>query len=237
MRDRRRRRHQLRAPAQNLDSFLDILTNTVGVLTFVGLFVSLVAVEASNVVRTPLASETEKVPQHFEVRGDRITHIDLDAVEREVERFNAALPDCIEPSLSVENGTNLDRFERQQLNAYLECVRIRTERRQNWRFETEHYQVYLGGGDRGGWTFLPLRGMRGESGTEIARERSQFRTFLGQLDPETEYLGFVVRPDGFKTFRKAREIAWEAGFDVGWVPINASNAISFNFTGRGIGVQ
>ena len=41
----RRRIRENNAPSQNLDSFLDILTNTVGLLMFIGLFISLLAVE------------------------------------------------------------------------------------------------------------------------------------------------------------------------------------------------
>lgn len=59
---RNRRARKISNPSQNLDSFLDILTNTVGVLMFIGLFVSLLAVEAGTIIRTPLRSETNKIP-------------------------------------------------------------------------------------------------------------------------------------------------------------------------------
>lgn len=47
-------------PIGNLDSFLDIMTNTVGVLMFVSLFITLVAVQSGTTIRTPLVSQTEK---------------------------------------------------------------------------------------------------------------------------------------------------------------------------------
>lgn len=73
---RRRQHKQHNPPTQNLDSFLDVLTNTVGVLMFVSLFVSLVAVESATIVRTPLVSSTQKTPQFFEIRGNRVVYID-----------------------------------------------------------------------------------------------------------------------------------------------------------------
>ena len=60
---RTRRYRQLNSPSQNLDSFLDILTNTVGVLMFISLFITVVAVESSTIVTTPLVSNTEKKPR------------------------------------------------------------------------------------------------------------------------------------------------------------------------------
>ena len=48
----RRRSIKSIVPSQNLDSFLDVLTNTVGVLMLVGLFISLVAVDSATIVPT-----------------------------------------------------------------------------------------------------------------------------------------------------------------------------------------
>ena len=70
----RRRRHNSK-PDQNLDSFLDILTNTVGVLMFIGLFISLLAVETGTVIRTPLQSQTRKIGKFFEVRNNQVFYL------------------------------------------------------------------------------------------------------------------------------------------------------------------
>ena len=62
MRSRGRRRSN--TIEQNLDSFLDVLTNTVGVLMFISLFVTLIATGGSSkskiTIQTPLSSDTDK---------------------------------------------------------------------------------------------------------------------------------------------------------------------------------
>lgn len=65
-------RRKLAVPGQNLDSFLDILTNTVGVLMFVSLFVTLIAVEADSIVRTPLATKTQKTQDFLRFEMEKL---------------------------------------------------------------------------------------------------------------------------------------------------------------------
>ncbi|MEO0849546.1 MAG: hypothetical protein AAFY50_24465, partial [Cyanobacteria bacterium J06648_1] len=79
MRSRARRRNN--SNSQNLDSFLDILTNTVGVLMFISLFATLIATGSSpktNItIQTPLSSPTEKESLWFEIQGNKVSHLNL----------------------------------------------------------------------------------------------------------------------------------------------------------------
>ena len=61
----KKRRQYLVLPnqSQNLDSFLDVMTNTVGVLVFICLFVYLVAAQATKTIRTPIVSQSDKTPR------------------------------------------------------------------------------------------------------------------------------------------------------------------------------
>ncbi len=88
----RKRRTRKPSPLnQNLDSFLDTLTNTVGVLMFVSLFISLIAVQSSKtrtvIVQTPLVTDTNKKPRFFEIRANKVIYIDDKQVDRQIEEF------------------------------------------------------------------------------------------------------------------------------------------------------
>ncbi|CCQ61967.1 hypothetical protein [Crocosphaera watsonii] len=94
---RTRRYRQLNSPSQNLDSFLDILTNTVGVLMFISLFITVVAVESSTIVTTPLVSNTEKKPRFFEVRNNKIYYIDDEEVDRQIAILTKIYQNVLSP--------------------------------------------------------------------------------------------------------------------------------------------
>lgn len=67
----------------------------------------------------------------------------------------------------------------------------------------------------------------GESVLDIAKADSQFRTFLagrGEYTKETSCLRFIVRPDAYRAFHKARQIARGAGWEVDWQPIEPGDA-------------
>ena len=76
-------------------------------------------------------------------------------------------------------------------------------------------------------------GCFGENGMEIQRPGSCFRRALQSHRPGRFYVSFGVWPDSYEVFRKARSLAWEAGYDVGWVPLATGEPIEL---GSGPGV-
>jgi len=58
----------------------------------------------------------------------------------------------------------------------------------------------------------------GESPDIIEKKDSDFQTELDKLNPQKDYIFFGVQKDSFEVFLKARQIAWERGFVVGWRP-------------------
>jgi len=67
----------------------------------------------------------------------------------------------------------------------------------------------------------------GESLLDIEKDDSQFRTFLagtGEYTKETTCLRFIVRPDAYRAFHRARQIARGAGWEVDWQPIEPGDA-------------
>lgn len=230
---RRKRSFKSHRPQQNLDSFLDILTNTVGVLMFISLFITLVAVQSSTIVRTPLVNQSDKRANFFEIRGNRVIYLDNKSATQQIEDFISNLPTCVEPSSSyLDTYSYLD-----ELRSYNNCVAEKIQQLKNFRAETKNYEIELVSLKSMSWKYSPKSTTRGESGTELAQPNSEYQKILAQLDLQKDYLAFLVRPDSFSTFRQARQIAWKAGFDVGWEPQTPESEIIFGSGGRAVGVQ
>jgi hypothetical protein len=205
-----KRRPRQRPQAQNLDSFLDIMTNTVGVLVFVLLFVTLAAADATVLVRTPLRASTEKVPVFFEVVDGRVVHMETGVANERVRAFMEGLP-----------RINLYNYE------YV-LGSMRT-----WSTSTGNYTVDLVGYSM---RYRANEGA-GESAKVVKDTASAYQRVLREMDPETEYLAFIVRPDGLEAFRAAREIATKRGLSSGWEPFTDEREITFGSNGREVGVQ
>ncbi|MBK4728501.1 hypothetical protein JJD41_01150 [Oxynema sp. CENA135] len=233
---RRRRIRQSGIPGQNLDSFLDILTNTVGVLMFVGLFISIVAVESGTIVRTPIVSETRKNAHFFEFRNNRIYFIDKQEAEREINQFFQSLPQCYEPYVPPAVDPAIVPYYLDLIEEYRRCLNAKTARVEQFSAETPAYEVRIKLNPNG-LIYLPKPEFSGETPQELRSPDSRFKQTLKQFDPKTDYLAFIVRPDSFEAFRAARKQAWNDGFDVGWEPLEPDSIIVFGSGGRAIGVQ
>jgi hypothetical protein len=77
-------------------------------------------------------------------------------------------------------------------------------------------------------------GHRGESAAEIQRPGSAFRRAISSpaKRPEDYVVSFSVWPDSYEVFRRARSLAWDAGFDVGWHPRGSGERIQLGYGQR-----
>ena len=232
MRTRTRRRNA--KPNQNLESFLDILTNTVGVLMFISLFVSLIAVEADSIVKTPLASETKKTARFFEIRENKVTYLNDQQVGEAMDTVVGNLPSCNKPDVDLGNAS---AEYSSGMQFYKSCVQNRANRLINFRTQTEFYNITMVDARTFTMRYDPILNKSGENAEELVLTDSKFNQVLAELDPQKDYLAFIVRPDSFSSFRTAREQAWEQGFQVGWEPHKTEDPIVFGSGGRAIGVQ
>ncbi|MFN4278912.1 hypothetical protein [Thermosynechococcus sp.] len=217
---RSRPRPQVRPPGQNLDSFLDVLTNTVGVMIFVCLFASLTAAVSPALVRTPIARETRKQVYFFECRENRAIPLEEDQAGEAIDRHLRRI---------TENPFADARQIQQQLESF--------------RHSTRYYNVRLNLVHSQGQPILqtlfePRDRTAGEFFSTLEKPTSNFRRTLDRLSPSQHSLVFFVRPDSFDCFRAARAIAWRSGFDVGWEPMAEGRAIIFvSGGGRRVTVQ
>lgn len=217
---RSRSRPQVQAPSQNLDSFLDVLTNTVGVMIFVCLFASLTAAVSPALVRTPIARETRKQVYFFECRENRALPLEEDQASEAIDRHLRRI---------TENPFADPRQIQQQLASF--------------RYSTRYYDVRLSLVRSQGQPILqtlfePRDRSGGESFSVLEKPSSNFRRTIDRLSPSQDSLVFFVRPDSFDCFRAARAVAWRSGFDVGWEPMADGRAIIFvSGGGRRVTVQ
>lgn len=234
---RNRARRISAVPGQNLDSFLDILTNTVGVLMFISLFVTLIATGSNSktklVIQTPLASETEKEPLWFEIRENKIFHLNKHKVDEEQYQLYGSLPYCVPPDSSILPG---DPSYIRMLNNYNSCRSSRIGRLRNFQVQTKNYNVRT---VNGSLLFEPILTAEGETAEQLRAKNSEFNQVLANFNPDKQYLAFIVRPDSdsFTIFRLARKQAWERGYQVGWEPHPEDIPIQFGEGGRAVGVQ
>jgi hypothetical protein len=235
---RRNPRYHRALPEQNLDSFLDVMTNTVGVLMFIGLFLSLVTVESASVIRTPMAKPTNKIARLFELRGDRLHYVDTDKVQGALEDQLKNEEPCREPQKPSGQSATIYNDYLQKLSEYQNCVAIQAAKLQQVTLDTNDYQVSIVNLNNLSLRYDLKKGEEvGDQLNNLTAQDSQYQQQLANFDPRIEYLAFLVRPDSFKSFRQAREIAWKKGFDVGWEPLKADMPIILGNEGRSIGVQ
>jgi hypothetical protein len=229
---------------QNLDSFLDTLTNTVGVLMFVSLFISLMALKAGKqkeqaTILTPLVSETNKKPRFFELSGNKVTYIDDESIDKQIEQFLGE-SSCQKPQ-EPASLKDLARYNDYTIaiREYQLCFTNQAQSLQTFRPKNSHYQANLIDVKAFAWEYKPIGNKQGETVDVLRQNNSEFSNVLAKLDPNKDYLAFLVRPNSFEAFRAARQQAWKEGFKVGWEPQNSKDPITFGSgsQGRSIGIQ
>jgi len=199
---------------------------------FISLFATLIATGSSpktNVtIQTPLSTPTKKASLWFEIKGNKVSHLNLrDVREKEIE-LTGNLPNCNKAS--------------GQSN-YQSCLLSVLGRQSNFTADTSSYQVRTV--DKGvSLLFQPKSTDIGETSAQLTAANSAYRQVLARFEPQKDYLIFIVRPDSFEAFRAARKQAWEAGYDVGWEPHPQGEPIKIRTVigselpgGKTIGVQ
>jgi hypothetical protein len=234
---RNRVRRKMPNASQNLDSFLDVLTNIVGVLIFVSLFASLSAnggaPKTHITIQTPLASTTDKEPLWFEIQNNKVSYLNLRQIRNKELALSGSLPNCNKPPGS----------DPVSLSNYQSCLLSILGRQSNFRVDTNSYRVRTV--DQGvSLLFEPLSNNIGETANQLTAANSAYKQVLSKSNAKKDYLAFIVRPDSFETFRDARKQAWEAGYQVGWEPLEQDTPIKIRTIigselpgGRAVGVQ
>lgn len=193
----------------SLDSFLDIVTNVVGVLVLV----AMVTVLSAGNISVPSGATAMTTPKPtaervlFECAGDEIYVVDeegngrrvLDEVARTGERKISA--DSL-VALLDDNDVG-DATHRVRADVVARGV---------------------------AWVYALRPGARGERAGDLDRPESAYRKQLGAIE-RGGFAYFVVHDDGFEVFKKAREIARARGVAVGWHPVEGRGPVRLSAVG------
>lgn len=197
-----------------LDSFLDIVTNVIGALFFVLVFVALSSFGARGKVTLPIVSVANTEPVLFECRGNTVL---FPAIERLEEDASKALMDAMNKGMRPESAVaavNQAGIGNPYYSCTLELTRMKDQR--------VLPSIVL----------TPMPGAAGETAAQLKEEGSVFRGALSQFDPKTHHIFFIVRSDSFEVFHVTRKAAIRAGFRIGWEPLSADEPYRAATSGR-----
>jgi len=194
----------------SLVPMVDLLSNTVGALVFIMIFTVMAASGVVVLKRLPLEHKTESKPINFLCEKDRIVPLD-----------NAGL----DSRLRAKWGRPSSLFDIYSWIARYDGLEV----------EDEHFVA------RGESTISPLsisilftpKRDGGYAVSQIQLSDSKYRNLLKRVKAESEFVHFLVRPDGIDSFLSARKIAAdEMGFSTGWMPLAEDSPIRFTSRGR-----
>jgi hypothetical protein len=212
----RRRRIKKGEPELLIVSFCDIVTVTTAALFFAMLITVQEAVKIPVFRPTPRAKITSKQGMFFECRTNQLFFVDKAGLDDQVEKLMSTL------NPGIRGG---------DLESFLKAV-------QGQEVGNAYYKVdarYLLVGRMG---LEPRTGVPGETMTDLENPNvSKFQAILSQLDKTNQYVAFLVRDDSFTVFRKARQLADDAGFDTGWELLGIDEPIKFGEGGTAIATQ
>jgi hypothetical protein len=205
-------------PIQNavggLDSFMDIVTNVIGSLFFVIIFVALSASGAKGKVVTPILSEGSTKGIIFVCRANTIFFPDVNSL---TERAAEVWKEC-EANGITDFQLKVDKLRK----AKIENDYYRYE--PNVSFSIKGGQILYTVSD----DLIPVANAKGENIDAVKTENSEFQKALERLDPAKEHIFLLVDTDSFEVFHTARREIIKRGLAVGWDPIEKNQKLQFS---------
>jgi hypothetical protein len=195
----------------DLDTFLDVITNCIGVLMVITILAMINTKYMTFIVRTPFVRHTEKRPVFFECRNNRVIAVNKVNIQQQLEAYVEEISKNSYDYSRIANSTNLELKD----------------------VGDKYYRVDLAKLFRNNILVLvPKADIQGEPAEALRDTGTDFQRILKQIDPTQRFAFFLVRPDSFEAFRAARKLLWKKDIEVGWEPITEGQFISFGAKGR-----
>ena len=190
----------------NLDSLVDIVSNNVGILVILAVFMAMFSLlEKSEQVPTTEQSieniEKLKIPwSHVSqknnllllLRNDRLLFFDRALVYQRLKKY-------LSGSEPLPKHVNLDQFS---------------------------IELTVGSGHAHCLKFLPSPGA-GQWWHQFSQRNGVMKKLMRKYPPEENYFFFWVDPDSFEMFREIRKSLWDLNFEVGWKPIRIETPLRY----------
>jgi hypothetical protein len=203
-----RRRSQDEA-ALSLDSFLDIVTNVVGVL----ILVAVVTVLSAGDIGVPSGASALAAPKStasrvlFECSKGKVFFVDEegngDRVKQEANK--------------ASRGAMVSK------KALVELLQDKDVGDASHRVTAEPLAHGVA------WVYELREHARGETAEEVEKRGSAFQRKLAESGSSFAY--FVVHDDSFEAFRRARDVARARGVAVGWHPVEGRTPVRLSAIG------
>lgn len=206
-----------KGPAMDLSSFMDIMTCILGILILIILMTGIDASQITVLVSTPKEGlGDDKSPVFFECRNKQLFHISLDELKRACDEKTKQLQERV--------ANNEDEFLKQAAQTTIDLDGQRLD-----------YTYAL----LGKYVLTPIPDAEGYKFERYLRETDQmwYGSRLAAMNPEDQFVCFLVRPDSFKIFQQARALAWMRGLNVACELQDANNPIMIGPGGDRIYMQ
>lgn len=199
----RRPRIRDRSGELDLDSLMDILSCLVGVMLFLVIYTVLELGSAAYQAEVPIVREAPVNASPVVIMADRGTVRAVDLREPMERLLNG-----IEIVRPIDVPVFVEQANRQQIGDPF------------FQYALTYDAGYLESLDPMTTLALEIRARQGAVGDSLHHltRNSRFAALLRTLDPEEHWIHFEVSESGVNPFRRARDMAINAGFTVMWSP-------------------
>ena len=172
----------------DLSSFTDIMTCILGVLVLIILLTGIDASQITVLVATPKEmTADDKSPVFFECRKNQLFHISVEELKKACDAKTAELKDRV--------GGDETEFLKQAAKTMMEA----DGQRLDYTYALMGKYVLMPIPEAEGYN---LESQKGETADKWYGSR------LAKIDLKTQFVCFLVRPDSYKVFQRARNLAW-----------------------------
>jgi len=189
----------------NLDSLVDIVSNKVGILIILAVFIAMLTLieknetlnreeSISNIdkIKIPWAHSSQKNSLLFLIREDRLIFFDRAKVFKRLKNY-------LSGKKPLPKQISLDNF----------LIKLNT-----------------GIGHAHCIEFIP-KTSSGKLWHQVYKKNGLIQKLKKKYPPEENYFFFWVDADSFVIFREIRESLWADNFEVGWKPIQNDSALQY----------
>ena len=181
-------------PQMDLSSFTDLMTCILGVLVLIILLTGIDASQITVLVATPKEMQTDdKSPVFFECRKNQLFHISVEELKKACDAKTQELQERV--------GGDETEFLKQAAQTMLELNGQRLD-----------YTYAL----MGKYVLMPIPDAEGYKFESQMNETADkwYGSRLANIDPTTQFICFLVRPDSYRVFQRARNMAWIRNINV-----------------------
>jgi len=190
----------------NLDSLVDIVSNNVGILVILAVFMAMFSLLGKNEQVTSKTKPTEnieklKIPwSHVSqknillifLRSNRLLYLDRTLVYQRLKKY-------LSGSDPLPTNISLDQYS---------------------------IELTAGGGHAHCLEFFPSP-RAGQWWHQVSQHNGLMQTLMKKYPTEENYFFFWVDPDSFDLFREIRKSLWEKRFEVGWKPVRIESPLRY----------